>query len=130
FTFSPQDVSWELSGTPDINWGASMHLYTDLGYFESYLVFGVTGLTGFVNSAKLRLYVIRGSSIGLACFVVDRAWTTTGLTWYDRARKLSGVLASIPGPVASGSWIELDVTPVITGNGTYSFDLAGVPGGS
>src|SRR5262249_31083647 len=104
-TFKPQDDSWNWSGAPDTNYGTSTHLYTHPGDSDSYLQFAVTGVTGTVNSAKLRLYVIGGSSIGLAVYLVDNAWTTTGMTWNNRPRRLSGVLASIPGPVASGSWI-------------------------
>src|SRR5688572_18879717 len=64
FTFAPQADAYVNQGAPASNAGTSTHLYTEPASVESYLRFAVAGVSGSVQSAKLRLYVLIGASVG------------------------------------------------------------------
>ena len=55
--------------------------------------------------------------------VADDAWTETGIVWSNRPAP-GAVVADI-GAVKNGSWIELDVSSLVTGDGTYSLAIVG-----
>ena len=50
------------------------------------------------------------------------AWVESGLK-YNNAPPVSGTPLSSLGSVATGTWVEFDVTAAVTGNGTYSFAI-------
>lgn len=88
----------------------------------AYLKFNVTGLTGSVQSATLRLYVNNASPDGGTAYSVDNNWTEGGIKWNNRPAFSSGPLGSA-GAAVSGQWVEIDVTAAVSGNGTYSFGI-------
>ena len=45
------------------------------------------------------------------------------MTWDTRPAR-TGAAAADVGTVAPGTWVSFDVTALVTGNGTYAFDLA------
>ncbi len=97
--------------------------------YTSYLRFVVSGVTGAVQSARLRLYVIDASTSGGSIYTTANnyintttPWTETGLTWQN-APAISGAPLSTLGAVALNTWAEYDVTAAVTGNGTYNFGL-------
>jgi hypothetical protein len=90
--------------------------------YRAYLAFDVSGLTGTVASAKLRLHVADAAPDGGSGYGVDNGWTELGLTW-SNAPAVSGTPLGHAGPAVLGTWVEIDVTPAITGDGTYSFAL-------
>lgn len=91
---------------------------------RSYLKFAVSGITGTVNSATLRLYVTDASpSGGVLHAVPDSGWSESAVTWSTRP-ELGDVLGSA-GAVAVNTWVEFDVTAVVTGDGTIAFAIAG-----
>jgi hypothetical protein len=53
--------------------------------------------------------------------VSDNTWTETGIN-YNNAPLLGSALGS-SGPISAGTWISMDVTVHITGNGTYNLAL-------
>jgi hypothetical protein len=56
--------------------------------------------------------------------VADTSWSETGLTWNNKPAR--GTTATDnKGAVSSGTWVEYNVTPLVTGNGTVSFALIG-----
>ncbi|MDQ3871216.1 MAG: DNRLRE domain-containing protein, partial [Chloroflexota bacterium] len=114
----------EANGTS--NYGLSGYLAADGGAdpdVEGYLRFNVSGITGTVLSAKLRLYAYNGSANGPALYASGTTWSETEITWNNRPSRTSGVIED-KGAVAANSWVEYDVTRLVTGNGTYSFNLA------
>ncbi len=89
----------------------------------AYLKFNVSGLSGPLQSATLRVFANSGLRWG---FDATRHPTRAGRIQPDlqqrpRARHQAQQLPS--GTLTS--WIQLDVTPAVTGNGTYSFALVG-----
>jgi hypothetical protein len=112
---------------PDINFGQNPTLYVDGGAVdpdvESYIRFTVTGISGTVSSAKMRVYVTDATRNGPALYTTSNNWTETDITWNNRPARTSDVLED-KGALTLNSWVDYDVTKIITGNGTYSFVLA------
>jgi hypothetical protein len=110
---------------PTTNFGTTPTLAVDAGpVIESYLRFPVTGLAGPVRRATLRLWVTDKSVDGPAVYPTGNGWTETGITWATKPAP-TGPKTDDLGALAKSTWAEFDVTPVVTGNGDWSFDLAG-----
>jgi hypothetical protein len=111
-----------LSASPTVNNGALTRLDVDNPGQESYIRFTVSGVTGAVQSATLRLFVTNGSSNGPSLYLTNNTWTETGITWNNRPGATSGAVANVAAMTAN-TWTEYNITAQITGNGTYSFVL-------
>jgi hypothetical protein len=123
FSFAPVADAHVDAAAPSQNFGAAGALYTDGSpQLESYLRFSVTGLSGPVTRATLRLYVTNGSSDGPAVSATAGSWSEGSLSWNNRPARTGAVLADLQA-VATGSWVELDVTRAVAGNGEFSFVL-------
>lgn len=111
----------------DINFGNNPTLYVDGGAadpdIETYIRFTVTGVSGTINSVKLRVYVTDATRNGPAIYTTSNDWAETGITWNNRPARTSNALED-KAALAVNNWVEYDVTSVVTGNGTYSFVLA------
>jgi len=130
-TFTPVADAYAKESEPTTNFRSTSNLrvknQTGSRYW-SYLKFTVAGVAGTVQSAKLRLFVTGASPDGGTLrSVADNSWTESGLTWNTAPTFASTALASV-GAIATGTWVELDVTGHVDGDGTYSFAL--VDGGS
>jgi hypothetical protein len=125
---NPTKDSYVRSAYPTENNGSALALrsYTANGKeTRSYLSFTVSGLSGTVSSATLRLFVKNESPAGGALYAVpDSSWSESALTWNTRPA-LGSLIMNI-GAATLSTWVELDVASVVTGNGTYSFAIAGV----
>ena len=112
---------------PDSNFGSSSKLRTTLGgpHHQSYLRFAATGITGTVQSAKLRVFGSNdASSNGPAVYAAPSSWTETGITWTNRPAPIGDPSDNVAA-VGEGVWVEWDVTPLVSGNGDVSFVLVG-----
>jgi hypothetical protein len=71
-----------------------------------------------VLAASLRLYTANASAAGGSFFGTNgAAWTESGLTWNNQPG-LAATPAATLGRVTSGSTQLVDVTPLVTGDGT------------
>src|SRR5690606_18524726 len=87
-----------------------------------YLRFNVQELTGTPNSVTLRIYASNGTSNGPQVVrVASTSWSETGITWNNRPA--TGAQITNLGRINAGSWVEIDVTDIVTANGSYSFAL-------
>jgi len=89
---------------------------------RSYLKFNVTGLSGTIVNAKLRVFAYDGGTDGGTAHAVATGWTETGLTW-NNAPALGTALGSV-GIVPINTWVEYNVTAAVTGNGSFAFAIA------
>jgi hypothetical protein len=131
-SFQPLHDAYVRSSSAGTNYGSAATLRARMGSSEtvnSYLKFEVAGLGGAVQSAKLRMYVTDASNDGGAVYAVSNnylntttPWTQGGINW-NNAPAISGAALSAAGAVSLDAWVELDVTPAITGNGIISFGL-------
>jgi len=112
------------STSPTSNYGGetTLRIKSDDIAWRSFVRFDVTGLSGSVTRATLRLWVSDGSRDGGTIFPVTSAWAETELTWQN-APALSGTPLAIAGEVADDGWVELDVTPAVAGDGAHAFGL-------
>lgn len=112
-------------GNTDRNYGSSPDLRVRLqstSSYRSYLRFVVTGITG-ITSAKLRLRCTDDSpDAGRVHLASDNGFTESNLTW-DRRPSLVRSLASL-GTVYPATWVEVDVSSVVKGPGTFVFAVA------
>jgi len=91
---------------------------------ESFIRFTITGISGTVQSARLRVYVTsNGSANGPAVYATGTSWTETGITWNNRPARTSAAVDN-KGSIGTNTWVEYIVTSLISGNGTFSFVLA------
>jgi PKD repeat protein len=116
------DAKTSLSN-PAVNYGAAPDLRVRGGTsdWRSFLRFDVAGLTQPVVRATLRLYVDDGSDDGGAVSAVSSAWSEGAITW-NTAPPLGTTLANV-GVAVTGTWVEVDVTSAVTGNGSYAFGI-------
>lgn len=118
---------------PTTNTGTSNYLATiraNNRSIESYLRFTVSGISGVIQTARLRVYdTTDATKNGPAVYATNNTWTETGITWNNRPARTSGAVDN-KGAIPKNTWVEYDVSTLVTGNGTYSFVLAGDSGDS
>ncbi len=122
-TVNPAADAYVNSSNDTRNYGSSTALRTDASPdLRSYLRFDVSGVSGTVTQATLRIYANSSSSVGFDASVVsDLTWTESGIT-YATAPVVGSVLDST-GSFSSGAYLELDVTAHVTGNGSFAFAI-------
>jgi hypothetical protein len=127
-TFNPVADAYVTAAIPNTNYGTSKMIRFDASpVVNGYLTFNVQGLGGPVASAKLRLYANSSSTVGCKVFSVpDVSWGERTIT-YNNAPALGSQIGSY-GAIRSSTWIEIDVTALVNGNGTFSLAVSGLNG--
>ncbi len=124
FTFAPGDDTFVFASSPSTNYGTRSYLQTRGTSVITFIRFTTQGLQGPVYRATLRVYVTDGTDDGPAVFkTTNSGWAETTLTYANKPGPTSSVPADDTGAIASGGWIELDVTALIAGNGPIAFLL-------
>ena len=125
-TFTPVADSRVEESTPTTNYGPQ-YLKTDNDGVgkrsETYLKFDVSGLSGSVRGAKLRLYATDSTVNGPAIWAAPNTWTEGGITWNNKPQRI-GTIAADKGNISIGTWVTFNVSSLVSANGTYSFNLA------
>jgi uncharacterized repeat protein (TIGR01451 family) len=121
--FTPTDDAYVRIDLPSSNYGSTASMITDGDPEKEILLkFAVSGVgAGEVVSATLRLYCVGGAVVTGGEFhgAADNGWQESTVTW-DTAPAADPIMLSSLGPVSAGNWYEVDVTPLVTGEGTYS----------
>ena len=127
-TLTPTADARVEQATPTTNFGTATALRVDAGStpVESYLLFNASGLAGTLRHATLRVWASSGTVDGPAVYTSPANWTETGITWANRPTRTGGAGTDDKADIPTGTWVEYDVTTLMTGNGTWSFVLAGV----
>lgn len=115
--------SYVRDDQPDANAGSAYTLFAQASgpQMRSYVRFSVTGLTGPVTAASLRLYSYSTSSDGIDVHTGGSDWTESTLTW-NNAPPVGAIVGSAR-PISLNTTAAADVTSAVTGNGTYTFVL-------
>jgi hypothetical protein len=124
FTFTPEADALIFANSPNSNFGIEQVLYVQNSpqTMRSYLRFNVQDLNGPIVSATLRLYVMDSNSIGFQVHgVEDNSWGEQSIT-YNNAPAIGSVMGN-SGAVSGGTWVEIDVTSYVTGEGLRSLAL-------
>lgn len=125
-TFTPIADARVEQLSPDQQFGTDAMLRTDGSdqqKVESYLQFAVSGITRPIANAKLRMYTTTTSANGPGVYTTGNNWTESSITW-NTAPSRSTTALDNRGTTSANTWIEYNVSPVVTKNGTYSFVLA------
>jgi hypothetical protein len=125
-TFNPVADAYVTAAIPNTNYGASKMIRFDASpVVNGYLTFDVQGLKASVASAQLKIYANSSSTVGCKIYAVPNVgWGERTIT-YNTAPPLGNQIGSI-GAFKSSSWITVDVTSLVTGNGTFSLAITGV----
>jgi hypothetical protein len=122
-TIAPTADTWVSENDPATNYGTASTVTVDrTPKARTFTKFAVSGLTEPVSSATLRLHVASNGgskNAGTLQLTSNTSWSETALTWANQPAIDGAVVASV-GKVTANTWVELDVTAAITGNGTYS----------
>ena len=89
---------------------------------ENFLTkFTITGTAGKrIDKAVLRLYVTNPSNVGgVFRATTNTTWAQGTVTWAT-APTADGVSLGSVGGVTAGRWVELNIAPLVKGDGTYS----------
>jgi parallel beta-helix repeat protein len=123
FTLTPVADSYVNESSPSTNYGSATTLKADASPVNrSYLRFSVQGVSSGISRATLRVLASSASSIGHEVRgVSDNTWGESTIN-FSNAPAVGGVIRS-SGAFSAGTWVEVDVTSYVTGNGTYSLAL-------
>lgn len=92
---------------------------------ESYIRFTVSRVSGTIQSARLRVFATENSSSnGPPVYLASNSWDEAGITWDNRPARTDGTIDN-QDTIDKNTWVEYDVTSVISSNGTFSFVLVG-----
>src|SRR3990172_8824159 len=124
-SFAPDADARVEEPFPNTNFGRSF-LKTDGGTdpdVESYLRFTVSGVSGAVLSARLRVFATTDTANGPAVYPTSNDWAELGITWNTRPAPTGGAVDD-KGAIGTNTWVEYNVTSLVLGDGVYSFLLA------
>ena len=124
-TFNPAADAYVRSDLPSTNYGSGTSLRVDSSpVVNSYLRFTVSGVGGAtVTQASLRIYANSASTQGLvAKSVSSNSWSETSINYSNAPA--TGSTLSTSKAVATGSWVSLDVTSFVKGDGTFTFGVS------
>jgi fibronectin type III domain protein/calcineurin-like phosphoesterase family protein len=128
-TFTTVADARVVEASPTTNYGASTTLQADGGSGASqtsYIRFNASGINGSIQNVKLRVFcTTNGTANGPAVYLADSNWIesgTAGVTWNTQPALLSGAVDN-KGAFGTSTWVEYNVTSLVTGNGTYTFAL-------
>jgi hypothetical protein len=127
-TFKAEADAQVEEGNPTANAGTSpdLQVITIGGQsMESYIRFTVSGIAGANYNVRLRVYSTTDrAENGPALYATDNHWSETEITWENRPVRAGSEIGNQI-LVRRHSWVEYDVTALVTGDGTYSFVLVG-----
>jgi hypothetical protein len=127
--FSASADAYVSSARPDVNRGSSPVLRTaSRPKIMSYLTFPVSGLSGTVTAATLRLWANAPDLRGAAVHAAPGSWHEDSITASNAPAV--GEAVALTGQVGAKTWVTADVTPLVAGNGVVSIALTQVGSGS
>lgn len=123
-TFTATADGHVQTGGPTKSYGTAttMKVRAPTPAYEGFVRFVVTGLAAAPTTARLRLWVTDASPAGGLVTPVGTGWTEASLTWNTRPAALGGPVATVPATTA-GTWVEVDVTAAVTGDGAVALQL-------
>ncbi|MGZ8602864.1 MAG: CBM96 family carbohydrate-binding protein, partial [Actinomycetota bacterium] len=84
---------------------------------------------GQITGAKLRLFCVDSSSVGgtfYAAAETNPPWSEGTVTW--ATAPVAGASYGSLGAVKAGTWYEVNLTALVTANGTYSLRIKNTSG--
>jgi len=127
-TFSATADAYVNSDKPDFNYGDALTLRIDQDpEVRSYLAFDVRGIDGPVQRATIELFVTSASSQGFLVQPLppEATWSEGSIDHHAAPLPNADDTKTVQ-PFAQQTWVQVDVTDLITGDGVYGFALSGI----
>ena len=127
-TFTAVADTYVDNTAPSKNFGTTTQILVDNSPVRrTFVKFTVSGVSGTVTSAKLRLHVrdvtdAGSNNGGTVKRVTTTTWSETGVTWNNQPA-INGATMGSFGSVSRNTWYAIEVKAAVTGNGTYSFGI-------
>ncbi|RPI95016.1 MAG: DNRLRE domain-containing protein [Chloroflexi bacterium] len=128
-TFTAMADARVSEASPTNNYGNATTLLIDSGSGSAqngFIRFDASGISGSIQSARLRVFcTTNGTNNGPAAYLAGNTWTESGsggVTWNTQPALLSGAFDN-KGAIGTSTWVEFDVTALVSGNGTYTFAM-------
>jgi hypothetical protein len=126
-TFTVTSDAWVDQAHKTTNHGTSSRLLIDgdtgSGFdARSFVRATVSGVTGTIDRAALRLWVTNATRDGPTIAPTTTTWSGKTITWANQPAA-TGPAVSDAEVVPAGFWVDLDVTSIVTGDGAYGFVL-------
>jgi hypothetical protein len=122
-TFLPTADTYVDSSKSTLNFGRGTQLRASSSPAIAYLRFDVQGMQGAASQAFLRICPVNSNARGVDVHdVADDTWNELTMTYGNAPAYTPAVVAS-SGGFTSGVCASLDVTSLVTGNGTLSLAL-------
>ncbi len=125
FAIAAKADAYVAAAKPNTNYGGSSVLKVRDKVYRSFVKFAVTGLSKKPSSARLRLWVTNPSTAGGGVYKVSNSWTQSTITWNNAPKIGSSPRLAQLGTTTTGTWVEVNVTSAITGNGSFTFRISG-----
>lgn len=122
--FNVTEDTYVNEANPSLNYGSAITLRIDASPdVISLMKFGVEGLAN-TPIKRARLFVFSNTSVSAginALGITDNSWNELSVTYNNKPELVSLLAAS--GNIIAGTWVELDVTPYVRGEGIFSFGI-------
>lgn len=123
-TYTAVADTYSSAATPTKVHGSLRYMRVDGAPRRGYVRFNVSGVTGSVARAWLSLHTLKSHPTGFEVRgVADNTWQEATLT-HANAPPSSDSVTALSGPFAANARIMLDVSPLVRGNGAYSFAVS------
>ncbi|WP_299444635.1 DNRLRE domain-containing protein [uncultured Phycicoccus sp.] len=120
-TVTASEDTYTSEQSPTKNYGRSTTLRHDGDpLMQSYVKFAVTGSHSTVTKATLRVWANQKGT-AFTARTVSPSWSE--LTMTATNAPTPGAVAGSVTSFSAGTWVDIDVTPAVPGNGTYAFQL-------
>jgi acid phosphatase type 7 len=115
--------AYVYQSSPTTNYGNMTVLRADGSpIMRSYLRFNVQGVTGTITRVTLRIFANSASTTGYTIGTLNNnSWTETGINYNNSPVINNNVGTS--GRFSAGVWTTVDLTSLVTGNGTVNLGL-------
>jgi Bacterial Ig domain/Calcineurin-like phosphoesterase len=128
FVVTPPDAdSYVNESKPTTNYGTATVLRIGLSPIQrSYLRFTVPALGGPITHATLRVFANTATPNGVTVSALANpaaTWTQTGITYQNGPAPTATAAVTVTG-VTAGTWVDFDVTSIVSGSGSVTFVLA------
>lgn len=126
YSFTPLDDATINGVFPTSNYGSGLQLSVDTDPIEDFLIkFQVTGMSDKeISRVTLKLYNNNDSSVGGNFYqVLDNSWTEQTVNWNNAPVAEAALIKSL-GQVLLNSWVSVDLTSLITGDGIYTLRVS------
>lgn len=91
----------------------------------SFIRFTVKGARDTIQNVRLRVFCTDGATNAPAVYLADSHWIESGedgITWNKQPDLWSSEIDN-KNTIGTGTWVDYDVSSMVTGNGTYTFAL-------